>query len=139
MQNATIYTNGDFSVNGGVKDGGGKGSCTGSIYVCGTGNDFNVAGAATIDGSSGSGISVYSQGDINMTGGATLQGLVYARGDVNAQGGATMVGIVVADGNTNTEVGVKGGATFIYVPLYSSKLMQSTAKLQKLSWRIIDQ
>jgi hypothetical protein len=139
LQNATIYTNGSFNVSGGVKDHGGKGSCSGSIFVCGTGHDFNVSGASTIDASSSSGVSVYSQGDINMTGGATLQGLVYARGDVNATGGATMVGIVVADGNTNTEVGVTGGATFIYVPIYSSKLMQSTARLQKLSWRIIDQ
>jgi hypothetical protein len=139
LQNATIYTNGSCTVKGGVKDGGGAGSCSGSVYVCGTGHDFNVSGAATIDASASSGISVYSQGDINMSGGATLQGLIYARGDVNATGGATMVGIVVADGNTNTQVGVTGGATFVYVPLYTSKLMQTTAKLQKLSWRIIDQ
>lgn len=140
MNNARIYANGNITISGGIKDPSGVASSTGSIFACGSGNDINVSGSATLSPSNNTGMSMYSDGNINMSGGSTLQGVVYSHGNVTATGKAQFVGVAIANGNTITQLVVTGGASFIYCPVYTQQLLQMAGnqlKVRKLSWRMI--
>jgi hypothetical protein len=137
LVNSTIYVNGDLTISGGIKDNSGSGSCTGSIYICGSGNRLTLNGASTLAVNNSKGIAIYSAGDVNLGANATIQGIVYADGNINANGSAIIVGAVIANGNSTTEIDVGGGAKFIYCSEYAQSVAQQL-KMQKLSWRIIE-
>ncbi|MCL5773209.1 MAG: hypothetical protein M1536_02375 [Firmicutes bacterium] len=137
LVNSKIYVNGNLAVNGGI--GNGSSNSTGGIFVCGTGNTTTIKGAVNFNASNTTGVAIYSQGDISLSGGAFVQGILYSHGNILAKGGAKLIGMAIANGNTTTEVEVTGGANFIYCPVYLQALNQMTTnqKLRKLSWRFL--
>ncbi|HXE72413.1 MAG TPA: hypothetical protein VNO81_07100 [Candidatus Nitrosotenuis sp.] len=140
LRNATLYVNGDVEISGGIHYGG-SGAATGSIFVCGQGNDIQVDGSADFSASNTTGVSIFCQDEIRLTGGASLQGVLYANGDLTATGGARVIGMAITNGNARTEVEVEGGATFIYCPVYLQALTQyqvSRPVMMKVSWRRIE-
>jgi cytoskeletal protein CcmA (bactofilin family) len=139
MTNSKIYVNGNISVSGGIKDASNKASSTGSIFICGANHTFDLSGSADLEASNTTGMAIYSQGKISLSGGAHIQGVVYSHGDIEAKGGARIIGIVIANGNTQTSLDFTGGARIIYTPVFNMALtsMTSSMKLRKLCWRIV--
>lgn len=137
LVNSKIYVNGNLLVNGGI--GNGSSNSTGSIFVCGSGNTTTIKGAVNFNASNTTGVAIYSQGDISLSGGAFIQGILYSHGNIESKGGAKLIGLAIANGNTTTEVEVTGGTNFIYCPVYLQALNQMTTnqKLRKVSWRFL--
>jgi hypothetical protein len=123
-----VYVAGDLTLSGAVLDNaylfvdGGDLRSVGGL--AGTGTIF-VTGRASLEGSlnvvAGTGIAIFSVGDLTVQGGSFFQGVLYSHGAVAVHQGITVIGAVVAE-NANpaaATVSLSSGATVVAVPEFT--------------------